>query len=98
MSKEFDVRKFDIGEDCMQRHLYEHFQSPGHTGFLQETFVTFFHKTDPRAPTKREDYMIHNPKTKMMKMMDLMLKVVTEPLLSILIVQFFLFLNSGGLF
>lgn len=53
MSKELDVRKFDIGEDCMQRHLYEHFQSPGHTGFLQETFVTFFHKTDPRAPTKR---------------------------------------------
>ena len=24
----------------MQRHLYEHFQLPGHTGFLQDTYVT----------------------------------------------------------
>ena len=32
--------KFDRGEDCIQRHFYEHFQLPGHTGFLQDTFVT----------------------------------------------------------
>ena len=49
--------KFDIGEDCMQRHLYEHFQ-------LQDTYVTLIDKTDPRAPTKREDYWIHTLKTK----------------------------------
>ena len=57
-------RKFDRGEDCMQRHLYEHFQLPGHTGFLQDTYVTLIDKTDPRAPTKREDYWIHTLKTK----------------------------------
>ena len=32
--------KFDRGEDCIQRRFYEHFQLPGHTGFLQDTFVT----------------------------------------------------------
>ena len=30
-------RKFDRGEDCMQRHRYEHFQPPCQTGFLQHT-------------------------------------------------------------
>ena len=48
----------------MQRHLYEHFQLPGYTGFLQNTYVTLIDKTDPRAPTKREDYRIHTLKTK----------------------------------
>ena len=57
-------REFDRGEDCMQRHLYEHFQLPGHTGFLQDTYVTLIDKTDPRAPTKREDYWIRTLKTK----------------------------------
>ena len=57
-----NFRKFDRREDCMQRHLYEHFQLPGHTGFLQDTYVTLIDKTDPRAPTKREDYQIHTLK------------------------------------
>ena len=48
----------------MQRHLYEHFQLPGHTGFLQDTYVTLIGKTDPRIPTKHEDYWIHTFKTK----------------------------------
>ena len=37
----------------MQRHLYEHFQLLGHMNFLQDTYVTLFKKTDPRAPSKR---------------------------------------------
>ena len=57
-------RKFDRGEICIQRHLYEHFQLPGHAGFLQDTYVTLIDKTDPRSPTKREDYWIHILKTK----------------------------------
>ena len=40
----------------MQRHLYEHFQLPGHTGLLQDNYVTLTDKTDPTAPTKCEDY------------------------------------------
>ena len=57
-------RKLDRGDDCMQGNLYEHFQLPGHTGFWQDTYVTLIDKTDPTAPTKREDYWIHNLKTK----------------------------------
>ena len=44
-------RKFDRREDCRERQLYEHFQLPGHTGFLQDIYVTHIDKTDPRAPT-----------------------------------------------
>ena len=40
--------EFDRGEDCMQRHLYIHFQLPGHTGFLQDTYVTLIDQTYPR--------------------------------------------------
>ena len=29
-------RKFERGEQCMQRHLYEHFNLPGHSGFLND--------------------------------------------------------------
>ena len=50
----------------MQRHLYKHFQLPGHIGFLQDTYVTLIDKTNPRAPTKREDYWAHTLKTKLL--------------------------------
>ena len=43
----------------MQRHLYKHFKLPGHTGFLQYTYVTVINKTDPGAPTECDDYSIH---------------------------------------
>ena len=55
---------FDRREDCMQRYLYEHFQLPDHTGFLQDTYVTLIDKTDPRALRKREDCWIRTLKTK----------------------------------
>ena len=31
---------------------------------MQDTYVTFIDKTDPRAPTKHEKYWIHTVKTK----------------------------------
>ena len=40
------------------------FQLPSHTGLLQDTYVTLIDKSDPRAPTKREDYWFHTLKTK----------------------------------
>ena len=50
----------------MQSHLYEHFQLPDNTVFLQDIYVTLIDidKIDPRAPTKREDYWIHTLKSK----------------------------------
>ena len=51
-------RKFERGEQCMQRHLHEHFNLPGHSGFLNDVSVTLIDKTDPKDLTKQEDFWI----------------------------------------
>ena len=48
----------------MQRHLYQHFNLRGHSGFLNDASVTHLDKTDPKDRTKRVDYWIHTLKTK----------------------------------
>ena len=40
----------------MQEHLYRHFSSPGHKGFLNDVSVTLTDKTDGSCAKKREDY------------------------------------------
>ena len=40
----------------MQEHLYRHFSSPGHGGFLNDVSVTLIDKTDGSDLKKREDY------------------------------------------
>ena len=56
-------RKFDRKEPCMQEHLYRHFSSPGHRGFLNDVSVTLIDKTDGSDPKKREDYWMKTLKT-----------------------------------
>ena len=51
-----NARKFLKGESYMQQHFFEHFQSTGHTGFVEHVHITFVYKTDPFIPTKHEDY------------------------------------------
>ena len=51
-----NTRKFLRGGSCMQQHLFEHFQTRGHTGFVEDVCITFIDKADPFIPTKREDY------------------------------------------
>ena len=46
-----NVRRFLRKESCMQQHLFEHFQSPGHTGFVEDVCITFIDKADPFIPT-----------------------------------------------
>ena len=46
-----NTRTFNRKEPCMQKHLYNHFQSEGHKGFLNEE------KTD-RKDLKKERYLI----------------------------------------
>ena len=58
-----NARKFDRKESCMQEHLYKHFQTEGHKGFLNEASVTFIDKTDGKDPKKRERYWIKTLKT-----------------------------------
>ena len=89
-------RKFDGGEDCMQRHLYKHFQLPGHTCFLQDAMLlslirpilghTLGVKISGFIPLRQK------------RLWDVMLKVVTEFLSYIAIVQLFLFLDLDNLF
>ena len=47
----------------MQRHLFEHFSSKGHSGFVDDVFIFFIDKTDPNDPNKRERYWWHKLKT-----------------------------------
>ena len=47
----------------MQQHLFEHFQSPGHTSLVEDIYVTFIDTTDPFIPTRREDYWEQTLKT-----------------------------------
>ena len=47
----------------MQEHLYKHFQTEGHKGFLNEASVTFIDKTDGKDPKKRERYWMQALKT-----------------------------------
>ena len=58
-----NARKFLIGESCMQRHLIGHFQSPEHTGFIENVCITLIDKTDSFISTKHEDYWIQTLKT-----------------------------------
>ena len=48
----------------MQKHLYEHFDLPGRTSFLEDVTVTLIDRTDPSNPTEREDYWIYILKTR----------------------------------
>ena len=58
-----DPRKFDRKECCMQEHLYRHFSSPSHMGFLNDVAVTLIDKTDGSDLKKREDYWMKTLKT-----------------------------------
>ena len=44
------------GDTCMQQHLFNHFCTPGHCGFLKDVSLTFIDKTDLSDLLKREDY------------------------------------------
>ena len=49
-----NARKFDGKESCMQGHLYGHFQTEGHKGFLNEALATFIDKTDGNIQKERK--------------------------------------------
>ena len=51
-----NFRNYDCNRPRMQRHLYEHYSSVGHCGFLKHVSITLTDKTDSSDPLKREDY------------------------------------------
>ena len=48
-----NYRKYLVGEPCTQEHIFEYFNSEGHTVFSQNVFVTFIDKTGLQNPEKR---------------------------------------------
>ena len=40
----------------MQEHLFKHFNSNGHDGFLKNVFIILIDKTDGKNPKKGEYY------------------------------------------
>ena len=56
-------RKYLVGEPCMEKHIFEHFNNEGHTGFPENDSVTFIDKTDSQNPEKRKNYWTHTLKT-----------------------------------
>ena len=53
-----NCRKHSRNEDCMQKHLYDHYLSCNND-FLNMVSVTFIDKTDPSNPLEREQYWRH---------------------------------------
>ena len=49
-----ESKKLEKGQNCMQQHFHEHFNSTGHTGFLNDVSITLIDKTDGLNPPKRE--------------------------------------------
>ena len=45
-----------ITKACMQEHLFEHFKSEGHSGFLGNVSITLIDKIDGNDPERRENY------------------------------------------
>ena len=46
-------QKFQRYESCMQQHLYEHFYSEVHNGFLGNVSISLIDKTDGSQSKKR---------------------------------------------
>ena len=50
-------------EACTQEHLFEHFKSERHSGFLGNVSITLKDKTDGKDPKRRENYWMRTLKT-----------------------------------
>ena len=50
-------------ESCIREHLFKHFNSMGHNGFLNNVTITLIDKSDSKNPKKREDYWRRTLKT-----------------------------------
>ena len=69
-------RKYARGEACLQEHLFEHFNSEGHNGFLHDVSVTWIDKTDAKNPINEST--IGNIPPKGWRLMVLTLKMISK--------------------
>ena len=57
------IKKYSKGQPCFQEHIFKHFNSPGHGGFLENVLTIFIDKTDTSKHKKQENYRVHRLKT-----------------------------------
>ena len=57
-------RKSVRGKVYKQAGFFAHFQTAGHSGFINESEIRFIDKTDSSGPTRREDLLIVALKTR----------------------------------
>ena len=69
-------RKFVQNQACMQEHLFKHFNSNGHDGFLKNVSIILIDKTDGKDPKKRE--YTGRERSKHMHHLDLILRTVSD--------------------
>ena len=62
-SNKCNNKKYVRSEAYLQEHLFEHFNSAGHNGFLLDASVTLIDKSDGKNHTNQEYYWQHNLKT-----------------------------------
>ena len=89
-------RKFDSGDDCMQRHLYKHFQLPYHTVFWKIPML--FSLIRPILEYPLKVMITEFIPLRQKHIWDLNLKVVTVLISYVVIEQRFLSPDVGGLF
>ena len=69
-------RKNARGKACLQEHLFEHFNSEGHNGFLLDVSVTLIDKTDAKILSKKNT--TGDIPSKRWHLMFLMLKMICK--------------------
>ena len=62
-NNKYNDSKYTRDEDGFQEHLFRHFHSGEHTGFLKNIKITLIDKTDGQNPKKRKDYSRRTLKT-----------------------------------
>ena len=50
--------KFQRKKNCMQEHLFRHFHSEGHEGYVKDVSITLIDKTNAFDLKKRKKYCI----------------------------------------
>ena len=64
----------------MQEHLFEHYKSEGHSGFLGNVSITLVDKTDGKDPKSRENYWMRMLKTYAPSGLNIEDKCLTNPM------------------
>ena len=55
-----NFRKFLKDQPCMQKHIFEHFLSQGHSGMLEDISITFIDENRPKKTLRKRTILDQN--------------------------------------